>query len=255
MLQSKKYSPELILTVGFGKYGNYSIEQLPLNEPDGFSYLDDFLKGLKNISAYDREQIENVTRAFGDFPAEIKCHGAGKNCDNKASKIVLPNEFVHKHDKQSGPEWRRQIEVTQNPFYCDECAKIYAEYYKAGSREKGIVAAPISFSVLKRGNAPKDLNLNREKLHGVLRRFAYEVLEQGKEIDGLKIDYKRNIYITKEKAKKIVNILLGVDENNWPEQLSLFDEAEVKKEIAYKERPIFKFEKKASDPNQKKLKL
>jgi hypothetical protein len=243
MLYTQNYNGRLILIMPFGKYEEKSIDQIPLSDFDGFSYLR-WLCERENISRYDREQISNVIIAFEKFPVEIKCIGFERDCNRKATNLVLPWEEVHKHEMQRGPEMRKQTEVIPN-FLCEECGNDYREAYAGGSRTKGIIEIPINFSYLDKKNIPIDVNLNRRDLHRILRKISYEVLPQGLYIENLG-DIDERVIIDKKSAKEIVNKLLGFDEEN---QLRLFEIPEM-----YEERYVY-FLKKIGSQRTNKLKF
>ncbi len=222
------YKPNLVLLVDFGKYCKgrkkpLSVDQIPLAHFKGLSYLG-FLQGI-NISKFHREQIGNVIQAYEDFPVKIKCTGKGGSCSKTAKKIVLPWEYISKHEKQRGPEWRKQFFIPENPFYCPECSEEFTECYKADSLwGKGTMEFPISFRILKWKG--EDWNLDRKRLHRELQKVAYEILFQGLEIDTSKMKDVKRISFTYEQAKEIVNQLLGAYKQG---ALFKIDDYEIKK--------------------------
>lgn len=211
------YNSNLILLVNFGRYNKKrknppSVDQIPLIDFHGFSYLG-FLKRLENIAEYDREQIGYVEKAYEEFPVKVKCRGEGGSCKEVAGGIVIPWEYVHKHDKQSGPEWRKQLYPERMELLCPEHAEEFEYNFSGGSREKGVEIFPISFSILE--EIENDWNLDRSVLHKNLKRIAYKILTQGLEIEN--VEALERMVIDIYQAKKIVNTLLKI-----PKQPNLF---------------------------------
>ncbi len=231
-----EYRSDLILLLNFGEYNegrinSPSVDQIPLVDFHGLSYLKNFLRDenkFRNLSDYDSEQMRHVIKAFTNFPVEIRCTGKRGDCKEVAEAITIPYEEVHKHDEQSGPEMRKQLEVPRSSFYCPECSEEFTYNHKGGSEGKGTVNFPISFGILEK----KELghNLDRAELHKELKKIAYRILFQGLEIDISGIEEPTRMYISREQAKEIVNRLLKV-----PEQKELFED----NGIGYTTRPVF----------------
>ncbi len=244
------YRPDLILLVDFdeGKYSKgrknpLSVNQIPLMRFRGLSYLGKNLMSFDGSPEYDKNQIRHVIKAFAKFPVKIKCYGGSKKCSGVAEKIVIPWEMVHKHDEQVGPELRKQFYVDQSQFCCINCYN--DKKYREVENDKlaGLTALPISFGIAVAGKKRFGTNLDRTELHRKLKKIAYQLISQdtGEIIDPYEM--KELSRISKKGAKEIVNKLLGIQRPpKEPEQGELFDLERKKvkrKEIEYKERPIF----------------
>ncbi|MEM5871404.1 MAG: hypothetical protein QW051_00865 [Candidatus Aenigmatarchaeota archaeon] len=238
---SENYNPNLILTIPreLGKYTGKSLDQIPLLNPDGFSYLE-WLKKIENISPYDLEQLENVIGAYSKFPVKVRCIGKNGECDNETHKIILP--FERAFNPYTEKEFN-SYEIFPN-FLCKECAEDYKDRY-IGGREKGVLELPLSFKIFEH-----KYDYNRKKLLEIFRRIAFAVLTQGLEIDTKRIDYKSKIIAEKEICKEIVNTLLGARESE-NRQLALF--GDLSKKYNYKERDLYIIKGNESCPGQIKL--
>ncbi|MFH1237651.1 MAG: hypothetical protein V1648_04600 [Candidatus Aenigmatarchaeota archaeon] len=228
-----QYRPELILLVNFGEYNqgrktSPAVDLIPLLDFGGLGYAADFLanpEGLKNLAPYDRRQIDNVIDAYKKFDVKIKCVGKYGECKEPAQKVALAWEHVHKHEKQSGPEIRVQLDVKDRPFYCGDCA----EEFKYNISDGNTMEFPINFGIL--GSHPQDWNLDRTRLHMALKKIAYQLIEQTADdlIDTSRMKKPERMEISNQQAKKIVNRLLRA-----PVNMSLFGKEE------YTERPLYR---------------
>ena len=226
------YRPELILTVNFGGYDNGrktppAVDLIPLLDFDGFRYVANFLanpEGLKNLAPYDRKQILNIIDAYKELDVKIKCTGRYGECKEPAQKIALAWEHVHKHERQSGPEERVQLDVKDRPFYCGDCAGEFRHV-----SDDRTIEFPINFGIL--GSPPQDWNLDRTRLHMALKKIAYQLTEQTADdvIDTSRMNAPKRMGISNQHAKRIVNRLLRA-----PVNMSLFEKEE------YTERPLYR---------------
>jgi hypothetical protein len=237
-----------------GKRKKYlpSIAQLPLIDPDGFSYVDGYLSELKMEdevspesektdqilldSAEQREYIHMVANAFKEFPINVKCEGAHGPCEKKdiAEYLMLPFDRVSNHPervKKKGPERINLISVPQSYFCCDYCAKVRKEDKdsKREVPESGVLEMEISFMLpdcLTR--KPESLNwlFNKEELHGKLRRIGYQLNEHS--IDGVidpalvekayRSEESKKMIVTRYVAQRIVSRLLSIPDKEIPKK-------------------------------------
>ena len=254
------YDPKTIVLVGFGRYarlGNgekkkhpLSISQIPLIDPDGFSYLDGYLSNLKIegeasaeaegtdrfllSSGEQREYVRAVARAFSEFPVNVECEGVHGNCEkgNIAEKLMVPFDRVSNHPekvRKKGPERVNLLYIPHSYFNCGYCAEIRKDEKdsKRAHPESGYLEMDISFSfpdVLTQ--MPERLNwlFNKEELFGKLRRIAYQLNDRNIDyvIDSAQVERScrseesKNTVIGRYIAQRIVSRLLRIPEDEMP---------------------------------------
>ncbi|MCX6818134.1 MAG: hypothetical protein NTU57_04730 [Candidatus Aenigmarchaeota archaeon] len=220
MGHSQEYRDNTIIMVNLGKYfhgeqykgEHVSVDQLPLFNFNGFSMLS-WLGENGGVSESDRNHMKDVIGAYGEFPVRIKCAGKKGKCAETSTHLVLPYQYVHKHEKQSGPEFREQFDIPQRPFYCPKCAEEFSYVYSAGNMQKGAVSLPINFTIFKKRGDGWDFtycNLDRNELHGRLKRIANAILTQGLDIDPDRMDPNSRMRIGRSEARDIVKKLIGI---------------------------------------------
>ena len=236
------YDPRSIILLNFGDYAREkngklkdslpSIAQIPLMDYGGFPYVDEYLSnpmktGRIRIGKPDLESIQEVARAFGEFPVRIKCEGAHGSCEKKevARCLVLPYDRTYNHPekiKKGGPERINQTHVMHSYFCCEHCADSIEEEKRSGREieESGIIKLDISFRLPEfLTKKPKKLewNVNRVELHGKFRKIAYQLTKHGTDdiIDPFSAG-KEKAVVTIYAAQDITSRLLGIPEDRLP---------------------------------------
>ncbi len=210
---TKKYRTDTVYILGFGKYKDKSLSQIPLQNWNAYWYLKEG-NYREFLAANDVEKIDHVVKAFQEFPVLIKCCGKYGDCKENAAKLAIPWEKrisdYHKADKGR----RVQFELGSNPFFCAPCYEDFAHQHSDGSRGLGVRSFPISFEIFTDKNGHADWNLNRSQIHGLFRRIAFQL--NGRDIhdviDVTKIDPEQRPVFNRENAKNVVNKLMSVDD-------------------------------------------
>jgi hypothetical protein len=219
------YNPELILKVGdwCRGYEGVSLEHMPLYYFRGFKHLCDLVperdkdgKVRKGPPKYQFDQVLWIIDAYGKFKVTIKCEGEGNTCGEIADKIAIPWHKRDRHEKESGPDIKKQFHIPGASFMCPDCYTDFSDQQISSSRyggyDKNVHVFDINFKIFDPMKAfyEDDWVLNRQELHKIFRNVSYVLTSQSADepMNRRQINSVGNFRLSDKDTKLIVNRLL-----------------------------------------------